>query len=145
MRAFVFSLYLSSTGSSNLLSAAGMQQMTRDSVAQHMQLNIRIEKPHPTIPAITVGEIGGPHLEFVELVTSVMNETGGILQGAGYPNLGTFVLEALKEAGRVDANALDPDFVIQRLIQALPAFRDMWSDDEHCEWVDPSDSTGLYI
>lgn len=134
MRAFVFSLYLSSTGSSDdgdLLSTDGMQNMTRDRVAQHMQLSIHVEKPHPTMPAITVGEVGGPHLEFVELVAGVLKQTGEVLKSSGYPSLGAFLWESLKEAKRVGSDGrADVDVVVKRLVQAFPAFCDVSEDGQ---------------
>lgn len=121
-----------------------MQKITRESVAEHIQLRILEEKPHPTMPAITVGGLGGPHLEFVELVTKVLHETGDVLQGAGYPNLGSFILEAIKEAERVGKAAgggANPDVIVQRLAQAFPSFRDMDSFEDKRQYFLPRQSS----
>ncbi len=66
-------------------------------VAELTGINLHIEKPHPKIPGIVIGELGGPLYDLVQLITQVLNETGLILVSGGYLNLGSFVLEALKE------------------------------------------------
>ncbi|KAF9516693.1 hypothetical protein BS47DRAFT_1483839 [Hydnum rufescens UP504] len=121
IRAFVFSLYLSSSsslGDDDLLSARGMQNITRERVAEHMQLSIHEEKPHPTIPAITVGGIGGPHLDF-------LSESGDVYRpgarggGAGRPFCG--------------AAGPDPDVVVQHLVRAFPGFQDVHLVGNQCK------------
>ncbi|KAL0580322.1 hypothetical protein V5O48_001659 [Marasmius crinis-equi] len=88
-----------------------------------------VEKPHSTIPGVTVGELGGPLYELVKLITGVLKETGKILLDSGYPDLGTFVAESLKEGARVKANTNTPDadieVVLEKLVRAFPAFQDM--------------------
>jgi hypothetical protein len=116
IRALVLSLYLSSDaaapgvatggsggGGGSLMSAAGMRAVSSAAVADLMQLtnHVHVERPHPTIPALTVGQLGGPLYELVRLVTRVLNETGEFLVMGGYPDLGAYVLEALKEGERV--------------------------------------------
>ena len=115
VRALVFRLYLSSDpepeagsgssggGGSGLMSAQGMRRISSAAVADLMQLtsHVHVERPHPTIPALTIGELGGPLYELVQLVTKVLNETGEFLVKGGYPDLGAYVLEALKEGERV--------------------------------------------
>lgn len=100
MRAFVFSLYITSTSEGNLLSSRGMQSMTMTKVAELMGVSLHIERPQENIPGVVVGELGGPMYELVKQITEVLTQTGDILVSGGYPNLGSFVLEALKEAGR---------------------------------------------
>lgn len=105
IRAFVFSLYISSSvgDEGDLLSARGMQGIQEGKVADLMGVatKIHIDKPHASIPGVTVGELGGPIWEVVEMVTKVMRETGDVLVTGGYQDLGAFVLEALKEGDRV--------------------------------------------
>ena len=106
IRALIFSLYLSSdpeAGGERLMSAKGMRSVSSATVADLMQLtnHMHVETPHPTIPALTVGQLGGPLYELVGLVTKVLNETGDFLVEGGYPDLGSYVLEALKAGERV--------------------------------------------
>ncbi|KAG0704661.1 hypothetical protein DFH29DRAFT_910378 [Suillus ampliporus] len=125
IRAFTFSLYLSSaTGQGDLLSAKGMKTMSEQQVAQHMGVTIHVERPHETIPGVTVGELGGPIYELVKLISSTLTETGQILDASGYSELGSFVLESLKEGAKADPSA-SLGIVLERLVRAIPAFRDM--------------------
>ena len=99
MRAFVFSLYITSTSEGDLLSSRGMQSISMTKVAELMGVSLHIEKPQGGLPGVIVGELGGPLYDLVKQITEVLNQTGEILVSGGYPNLGSFVLEALKEAG----------------------------------------------
>lgn len=103
IRAFVFSLYITSSSEENLLSSRGMQSIRMTKVAELMGVSLHVEKPHEKLPGVMIGELGGPLYDLVKLVTQVLNETGSILVSGGYPNLGSFVLEALREGARVQA------------------------------------------
>jgi len=70
---------------------------------------LHVEKPHESIPGLTVGELGGPLYDLVKLITKIMNETGTVLQQGGYRDLGSFVLEALQQAKG------DSEVVLQRV------------------------------
>ncbi|KAK0476595.1 hypothetical protein IW261DRAFT_1488999 [Armillaria novae-zelandiae] len=115
IRALVLSMYITDEG---LLAARGMQSTDVGKVAELMRVNIHIEKPHESIPGVTVGELGGAMYELTTLITGVLNETGDILVGAGYPDLGTFVAQALELSN-------DAEAILERLVRAIPAFRDM--------------------
>jgi len=129
IRAFVFSLYLTSSGDEgDFLSAKGMQAIGDEKVAELMGVSLFSERPHETISGLTVGELGGPLYELVTLIRGVLNGTGEVLVNMGYPNLGSFVVEALKEGekARSDINpGADVDVVLERLVRAFPAFQDM--------------------
>ncbi|CAL1708253.1 unnamed protein product [Somion occarium] len=131
IRAVVFSMYISADIEGDLLSAQGMQSIKAGKVAELMSVADKIyqERPHETIPAVMVGELAGPIWEVVQLVTNVLNETGSVLVKGGYPNLGAFVLEALKEGDKVKErdSDVDPecDVILERLVKAIPAFQDM--------------------
>ena len=111
IRAFIFSLYLTSStgGEGDLLSARGLQSIESGKVAELMGVadKVHVEKPHAQIPGVVVGELGGPVWEVVLLITRVMNETGDVLVKAGYQDLGSFVLEALKEGQKIQKNKPD--------------------------------------
>jgi len=81
--------------------------------------HIHVEVPHKALPGVTVGELGGPIFELVRIITKILNETGQALLNGGYPDLGAFLLEALKKAKG------DPDIVLQQLVRGIPAFQDM--------------------
>ncbi|KAJ7874686.1 hypothetical protein B0H14DRAFT_2717152 [Mycena olivaceomarginata] len=128
MRAFAFSLYItSSVDGDDLLSARGIQNISEARVAELMRVNVHTERPHETLQHVTIGELG-PMYDLVKLVAKVLNETGGILEKLGYPDLGMFVLEALKEGKKAISdgnNHADVEVVLERLVRAFPAFQDM--------------------
>ena len=108
MRALVLSLYLgSATGEGDLLSAKGMQKISLVMVAELLRIDLHVERPHGTLPGVTIGELGGPLHELVKLITDVLNETGRLLVEYGYPNLGSFVLAALEEGKKAGDEALE--------------------------------------
>ncbi|GAW10662.1 hypothetical protein LENED_012954 [Lentinula edodes] len=123
IRLLVFSIFIGGSGE-DLLSAKGMQQLNEAKVAELMRINVYIEKPHTEIPGVTVGELGGPLYELVMLISHVLVETGQLLEEAGYPSLGAFVVEALKEGARVTKQTSDVQVVLDRLIRFIPAFQD---------------------
>ncbi|KAJ7647502.1 hypothetical protein FB45DRAFT_893607 [Roridomyces roridus] len=128
MRAFVFSLFITSSSEEDLLSARGIQSISQGKVAELMGVNIHVERPHETLQHVTIGELGGPLYDLVKLVTRVLNETGEILVNMGYPDLGFFVLEALKDGHKAQLSKgdhADVEFILERLVRAFPAFQDM--------------------
>ncbi|TFK44569.1 hypothetical protein BDQ12DRAFT_673224 [Crucibulum laeve] len=128
IRALVFSMYITSSIEDDLLSAVGMKSIQDAKIAELMNVQLHVERPHETISGVVVGELGGPLYDMVKLVTGVLNETGAILSNSGYPNLGAFVAEALNEgakAGTGKGSDFLMEFVVERLVRAFPAFRDM--------------------
>lgn len=77
-----------------------MRTISAAKIADLMRINLYVERPHELISGVTVGELGGPLHKLVQMITSVMNETGEILDNSGYKNLGSFVAEALQQAGK---------------------------------------------
>jgi hypothetical protein len=100
IRALVFGLHVSSADGPDLLSAKGLKEINEAKVAELMNINIHVERPHDSIPGVTIGERGGPGYDVVRLVTSTMNSTGQVLVDGGYPDMGAFVIEALQEGER---------------------------------------------
>ncbi|KIJ39849.1 hypothetical protein M422DRAFT_32453 [Sphaerobolus stellatus SS14] len=129
IRALILGLYISSSSDgSDLLSAKALKDISTGTVANMMNIPTHIERPHESIPGVIVGEVGGPLFELVKLVTSTLNETGEILISQGYPDLGSFILEVLKEGERVgkrNGKGVDVETVLEKIVGAIPAFRDM--------------------
>ncbi|EIM82983.1 uncharacterized protein STEHIDRAFT_133766 [Stereum hirsutum FP-91666 SS1] len=131
IRAFVFGLYLSSSigADDDLLSAKGMRSISETKIVELMGVSVHVERPHESIPGVTVGEVGGPIHELVQLLKTLMNETGNVLVNGGYTDLGSFVLEALKEGEKATRQSGDKtaaaEVVLERLVRAIPGFRDM--------------------
>ncbi|KDR75389.1 hypothetical protein GALMADRAFT_249435 [Galerina marginata CBS 339.88] len=127
IRALLFSMYITSTtGEGDLLSAKGLRTIDISKIAEFMGVSLHVERPHDTIPGVVVGELGGPLYQLVELIASVLNETGRILEDTGYPDLGSFVAETLERTRKLQANDdAAVDFVLETLVRAFPGFRDM--------------------
>jgi hypothetical protein len=120
IRVLMFGLYLSSDDDSDPLSAKALKDVSSARIAELMQLtnHLHIEKSHPTIPGLTIGELGGPLYEMVNAITKVLNETGSILVTGGYASLGEFVLAALKK-GKTDDEEngrVDPEVVLDEVL-----------------------------
>ena len=111
IRMLVMALYISSTVEVDYMSAGGMVALDHQKVADLMGVlnHVHVEVPHKSLPGVVVGELGGPIFELVRIITKVLNETGEVLRSGGYPDLGTFVLEALKKAKG------DPELVLQQV------------------------------
>lgn len=129
IRALAFSLYItSSTGEeANLLSARGMQAIDMGVIAEQLRVSIHVDRPHESIPGVTVSEVGGPMYQLVQLIVRTLNETGDVLVKMGYPDLGTFVLEALKRGSNAAKDGPpDVDVVLEQVVKAIPGFQDMY-------------------
>jgi len=108
MRMLVFGLYISSSaGDGDLVSANGLKTIPLMKIAELLRVDVHTERQHESIPGVTVGEMRGPIYDLVKLITDVLNETGSLLVERGYPDLGTFVVECLKESQKDGENAAD--------------------------------------
>lgn len=95
-----------------------MQGIQEQKIAEMLRVDLHVERPHETIPGLTVGELGGPMYDLVKLITKTLNETGSVLMNSGYIDLGTFVVEALKEGEKAKVNGeigTDVDVVLERV------------------------------
>lgn len=141
IRAFVLGLYLSSAtdGEGDLLSAMGMQTLSEAKIAELLGVSLHTERQHENIHGVLIGQVGGPGWELVQLLKTLLDETGKVLVNGGYPNLGSFVAEALKEGARVAHEKGDPavaaDVVLERV-----SCRRFISEAIHTsiQYVDPS-------
>lgn len=133
IRALVFGLYISSATGADYLSARGMSEIKEHTIAELMGVSgaLHVERAHEEIPGVTVGELGGPVWEVVQMITRTLNETGAILLENSYRDLGSLLLEALKEGekarGKTTETGTDMmcDIILERLVRVVPAFRDM--------------------
>lgn len=106
------------SGEDDLLSAKGISNITTQKIAELLNVNIYIEKPHPSLPGVIVGELGGPVYDLCSLISSTLNEAGKILVDFGYPDLGGFVREAVADAGKLNSIAkpgVDLDLILERV------------------------------
>lgn len=121
MRALVMSMYISSSGEEDYMSAKGMQSIDASTIAQLMQINIHVEKPHEQNSFITVGTLGGPLYDLTMLIKTTLNDTGRVLVQGGYPDLGSFVAEALQEGAKFKAKSptAQANVVLERVSTCL--------------------------
>ncbi|KAF8894939.1 hypothetical protein CPB84DRAFT_1837236 [Gymnopilus junonius] len=128
IRALLFSMYITSAGEGDLLSAKGLRAIDATKIAGFMGISLHVERPHDKIPGVVVGELGGPLYDLVARIASVLNETGQILESNGYHNLGNFVVEALEQSRKLQSTSGNDralDLVLEKLVRAFPAFQDM--------------------
>ncbi|KAI0045281.1 hypothetical protein FA95DRAFT_1680574 [Auriscalpium vulgare] len=130
IRAFVFGLYLtSSTGDdADFLSAQGMMNISEAKIAELLGVSLHTERQHETIAGLTVGEVGGPGWEVVQLLKKLLHDTGATLKNSGYRDLGSFVVESLQEgdkAAKGKGEEVAAEVVLERLVRAFPGFQDM--------------------
>ena len=112
-----------------------MRDIGDTKIAELLGVSIHIEKPHESMPAITVGEVGGPGWELVQLLRKLLNGTGAFLVNNRYRDLGSFVAlvnnryrdlgsfvaEALKEGervGKANGDEAAVDVIVERVFVA---------------------------
>ena len=78
-----------------------MQTLSEAKIAELLGVSLHTERQHESIRGVTIGQVGGPGWELVQLLKTLLDETGKVLVDRGYPNLGSFVAEALKEGASV--------------------------------------------
>ena len=129
IRHLLFSMYLTGQDS-ELLLAKGMQTIQEQQVAELLQVGLHVEKPHATIPGVTVGVLGGPMYELVALITRTLNETGDVLVNSGYKDMGSFMVEALKEGEKhksADTSGADVEIVLERASRQIFLFNQLFT------------------
>lgn len=128
IRYLVLGAYVSSAdGSQPLLSTAGMCAAEVPQIAELINIPLHLERQHPSLP-VKIGEVDPVSEEIVEKLVEVFKSTGEVLQEGGYPDLGSFVAQALKD-GKGDA-----DYLVEKLVRAFPAFRDMYLIQDQRAW-----------
>ena len=126
IRAFVLSLYLASSSDGiDFLSAKAIQDIEAPKVAELMRLDVHVERPHESIPGVLIGELGGPLYELVKLITTTLNETGERLVQMGYPSLGSFVAESLKEGAKTRVS--DDNARLEVVLECVRSHTLYWS------------------
>ncbi|QRV96560.1 hypothetical protein RhiJN_24578 [Ceratobasidium sp. AG-Ba] len=126
IRTLVMGMYIDSD--SGLMSARGWDQLTAPQIAGLLNISLHQEKAHPTIPGLVVGSLGGPLNELVGIIVDTLKDAGQVLIKGGYDDLGAFIVETLEGARRTGAAqdaSSSPDVVVERLVKAIPGFRDM--------------------
>jgi len=96
-----------------------MQTLGEAKIAEFLGVSLHTERQHESIQGVVIGQVGGPGWELVQLLKTLLDETGKVLVDGGYPNLGSFVAEALREGARAQGEKGDPaiasDVVLERV------------------------------
>jgi hypothetical protein len=93
IRAFIIALHISRWD----LSSLGLETITIDDVARLAQIPVVEEVEHPTLRGVHTGR-RTKLARMVEMIVDVLQGTGKILTGRGYPSLGAFVIECAKRS-----------------------------------------------
>ena len=96
-----------------------MQTLGDAKIAALLGVSLHTERQHETIQGLTVGQIGGPGWELVQLLKTLLNETGKVLVNGGYPSLGSFVAEAMKEGDRAAREKADPTAAADAILERV--------------------------
>ncbi|KAH8088998.1 hypothetical protein HD553DRAFT_152935 [Filobasidium floriforme] len=115
------------TGEDEKLTSRGLSELTPEEIAGILGVSLFSEKPHESLPGVTVGTKEGEVAEAVDLVVRACNETGRALVEAGYESLGDLVVEILDEAEKITeskGDAAGADHFIERLVTTIPGFAD---------------------
>ncbi len=122
------------------LSAAGLQSLTSDEIAQIWGVSLFQESQAPlgssSSPAVMLGQRGGEMNDIVQMIIDLCHETGQRLQQAGFKDLGSLVLSALRDGQRISESSSISDeaaigTVLTVLIRVVPGFADMHLLDGH--------------
>lgn len=107
------------------MTAKGMAEMGEAKVVELLGVSVHEERPHETLPGVTVGVRGGEMLDVVQLIHSTIVSVGKGLLSRGKSSLGTYLVELLQEAKKKalsDGEAAD--FLTKSIAEDIPEFRD---------------------
>ena len=96
-----------------------MQTLSEAKIAELLGVSLHTERQHEHIHGLTIGQVGGPGWELVQLLKTLLDETGKVLVNGGYPNLGSFVAEALKEGARLANEKGDPEIAADVVLERV--------------------------
>ena len=93
IRSLILSLHISQSD----LSARGLEMITVHDVVEMGQIPVSEDVEHETMVGVTVNQ-RTKLVRMVEGIVHVLNETGEVLRGGGYQNLGAFMLDCAKRS-----------------------------------------------
>lgn len=130
---FMIGLYISSGDEDRVVGAAsltakGLKALTEAKVVELMGVSVHEEKPHASLPGVTVGVRGGAMFDAVQLLLTTLQSVGGKLLELNQPSLGAYVVALLSQAKeqRMD-DVQATDFLVKNLAETFVEFRDTHS------------------
>ncbi|WFC99360.1 hypothetical protein MYAM1_002104 [Malassezia yamatoensis] len=117
IRRLLLGMYLSDE---KALSAENLTKVTATQLATVLGVDTHTESQHPTLPFVTMGNIGGPLHEPLQLIATACQAAGQFLEKNGQKSLGLYVLDACSEA----QHAADFESHLLDLIVRVPGFDD---------------------
>ncbi|TIC45595.1 hypothetical protein E3Q08_01188 [Wallemia mellicola] len=100
IKRFVLGLFLSKD--SGTLTVDGLEGFTNEFTIELLDIKPFNEKPHPTLPGVVVGERDDVAFEFVNLVTSTLNDIGRTLRQLNKASFGDYLFDLFSQASGAD-------------------------------------------
>ncbi len=110
-------------GSGNL-TAKGMQNMTEAKIVELLGVSVHEEKPHDSLPGVTVGIKGGEMNDAVQLILTAMQNVGRKLTELGANSMGAYLEGLMAEAKQKHDEARATDYLVAQIAQTFPEFCD---------------------
>ncbi|TIB74230.1 hypothetical protein E3Q24_00686 [Wallemia mellicola] len=115
IKRFVLGLFLSKD--SGTLTVDGLEGFTNEFTIELLDIKPFNEKPHPTLPGVVVGERDDVAFEFVNLVTSTLNDIGRTLRQLNKASFGDYLFDLFSQASGADN-------IVKDLVTRFESFRD---------------------
>ncbi|TIA93580.1 hypothetical protein E3P99_00073 [Wallemia hederae] len=122
VKRFVLALFLSKD--SGHLSADGLAGFTLENTIDMVNLNPFHEHPHPTLPGVVVGERDQHAFEYLNLITTTLNDVGRTLQALRKQSFGAYLLDVFGVASGDTSTSTEADSVVTELVNRFECFRD---------------------
>ncbi|TIC04683.1 hypothetical protein E3Q17_00293 [Wallemia mellicola] len=115
IKRFVLGLFLSKD--SGTLTVDGLEGFNNEFTIELLDIKPFNEKPHPTLPGVVVGERDDVAFEFVNLVTSTLNDIGRTLRQLNKASFGDYLFDLFSQASGADN-------IVNDLVTRFESFRD---------------------
>lgn len=102
VRKIVLGMYLSTDDCNSALDAQALERVTPSTLAQLLGVPTHTEKPHPSLPGVVMGTIGGPLHEPLDMAAKMCTETAAFLKARQHKNLASYVWAVCERASLHD-------------------------------------------
>ncbi|GAK66481.1 uncharacterized protein PAN0_013c4703 [Moesziomyces antarcticus] len=110
-------------GSANL-TAKGMRTMTEAKIVELLGVSVHEERPHDSLPGVTVGIKGGEMNDAVQLILTAMQNVGRKLTDLGVDSMGAYLEGLMAEAKQKHDEVQVTDYLVAQIAQTFPEFCD---------------------